>query len=162
MKNKIRRKILKRAVYGGPIVWFTPVITSVVLPLHAQTSGMVFVVGEEGPCGGIVFEISNGGLNGKEAAPVDQVASDWNGAVTSTNDYVLGACVDWYLPSQDELNLVYFNLYQMGLGNFGIDIGYWSSTVDTGGDALVYDFDDGGQNFDTKTETKRVRAVRAF
>ena len=40
----------------------------------------VYAVGDTGPAGGIVFSISNGGINGLEAAPVDQddgIGAEW-------------------------------------------------------------------------------------
>jgi hypothetical protein len=55
MKNLTRRKVLKGAMYGGPIVWFTPIITSVMLPLRAQVTPARYAVGEAGPCGGLIF-----------------------------------------------------------------------------------------------------------
>lgn len=77
-----RRKLLKSIVAGsGAIVaekslpesWSKPVVDSVILPAHAQTSTETFyAIGDTGPGGGIVFIISNGGLNGMEAAPTDQ------------------------------------------------------------------------------------------
>ena len=35
---------------------------------------------------------------------------------------------DWYLPSIDELTLMYSNLHKKGIGNFNADKEYWSST----------------------------------
>lgn len=41
-----------------------------------------YAIGDTGPAGGIVFYVTNGGINGLEAAPVDQIAAAWgcNGA----------------------------------------------------------------------------------
>ena len=41
-----------------------------------------------------------------------------------------GGFKDWFLPSIDELALMYQNLYQRGLGGFNEDMGYWSSSFD--------------------------------
>jgi len=38
---------------------------------------VVYEVGDTGPAGGIVFYVSNEGLNGLEAAPVDQGSAEW-------------------------------------------------------------------------------------
>jgi hypothetical protein len=37
-----------------------------------------YAIGDTGPAGGIVFHVTNGGLNGLEAAPVDQGTAPWN------------------------------------------------------------------------------------
>jgi len=44
--------------------------------------------------------------------------------------YDFGGFKDWFLPSIDELALMYQNLYQRGLGNFVKDRSYWSSSFD--------------------------------
>jgi len=69
---------------------------------------------------------------------------------------------DWYLPSRDELDLMYKNLKQKGLGNFSGEW-YWSSSQDHNRDAWSYNFNNGSQNATTyKLNTYSVRAVRAF
>jgi len=73
---------------------------------------------------------------------------------------------DWFLPSRDELNLMYVNLHKKGLGGFQNEA-YWSSSQY---DAYNFDcvwyqyFHIGLQQhslFD-KNDPFRVRAVRAF
>jgi len=44
---------------------------------EARKAKGVYMIADTGPCGGIVFYISNGGLNGLEAAPSDQRAVPW-------------------------------------------------------------------------------------
>jgi hypothetical protein len=71
---------------------------------------------------------------------------------------------DWFLPSRDELNLMYINLKQQGVGGLANDY-YWSSSEYTqysSGGAWVQGFGDGGQSVNGKNYTQRVRAVRAF
>jgi hypothetical protein len=75
--QKQRRELLKRVGIAAPTIWVTPVVMSVALPAHAQTSSTVYELCDIGPGGGIVFQISNGGLNGLEAAPSDQPISAW-------------------------------------------------------------------------------------
>ncbi len=67
-----------------PDAWTSPVVDSVILPAHAQTSPTVYAIGDTGPCDGIVFYITNGGLNGLEAAPSDQGTAAWGCSGTST------------------------------------------------------------------------------
>ncbi|NCG04663.1 MAG: DUF1566 domain-containing protein [Bacteroidetes bacterium] len=82
-------------------------------------------------------------------------------------DLTLGGYSDWFLPSYDELNLMYENIGpgdELGLGdigNFGSNV-YWSSTEIDNVFAWFQFFDNGGQNGVDKYYTFNVRAVRAF
>lgn len=78
-----------------------------------------------------------------------------------------GGYDDWFLPSKDELNLIYENLHLEGLGDFTEDEGYWSSSEEPGeGDehfVWVQYFGTGSQNPTSKSPGEmRVRAVRSF
>ena len=74
---------------------------------------------------------------------------------------VLNGYSDWFLPSKDELNLMYQNLNQAGLGAFANDW-YWSSTENNSSNAWLQNFSDGGQVSGSKGTNKYVRAVRVF
>jgi hypothetical protein len=70
---------------------------------------------------------------------------------------------DWFLPSEEELNLMYTNLHLAGLGNFsGV---YWSSTETDAGNAKTIDFATGTTSSTAKIPIPniiQVRAVRYF
>ena len=74
---------------------------------------------------------------------------------------------DWWLPSKDELNEMYVNLFLKGLGGFD-NVYYWSSTSedesdDDGSYAWGQFFKKGFQNVSfKKTGLNSVRAIRAF
>jgi TolB-like protein len=69
---------------------------------------------------------------------------------------------DWFLPSKEELNLMYVNLKAKGLGDFQ-NKWYWSSSQYSDYGAWIQRFGDGGQDgYDGKNEVNCVRAVRAF
>ncbi len=75
---------------------------------------------------------------------------------------------DWYLPSKQELNLMYQNRAIIdatattnGGAAFASDY-YWSSTELNSSFAWYYDFGSGGSLDPTKSNSYRVRAVRAF
>lgn len=77
-----------------------------------------------------------------------------------------GGKTDWYLPSFDELNLLYLQRYQMGRFSFG---GYWSSSEGFANLAWTQDFVNGTklskggfQNSTGKSNAFSVRPVRAF
>jgi len=73
-----------------------------------------------------------------------------------------GVYDDWFLPSKDELNLMYENLYLKGLGEFA-DGYYWSSSESsTATTAFIQLFSNGWQGYTSKKEAHWVRAVRAF
>jgi len=72
-----------------------------------------------------------------------------------------GGYRDWFLPSKDELDLMYKNLKQKGLGGFGNNY-YWSSSQDSNSDAWQQWFSDGYQYRYGKVNTCSVRAIRAF
>jgi hypothetical protein len=68
---------------------------------------------------------------------------------------------DWFLPSKDELNLMYQNLKRKGLGDFS-NSWYWSSSESYSYDAWYQFFSVGRQDYGDKSDTLSVRAVRAF
>jgi len=81
-------------------------------------------------------------------------------AANIADNYTLNGYDDWFLPSKDELSL----LYQQKdvVGGFTTDY-YWSSTEVNNGTALMQQFvGNGFQGGYGKDFTLRVRAVRAF
>jgi hypothetical protein len=74
-----------------------------------------------------------------------------------------GGYSDWYLPSKDELNLLYLN--RISAGNNFADNQYWSSSEVSFGmytHAWYQFFTDGGQGPEGKNYQKGVRAIRSF
>ncbi|MCL2211192.1 MAG: DUF1566 domain-containing protein [Treponema sp.] len=68
---------------------------------------------------------------------------------------------DWFLPSKDELDLMYKNLKAKGLGGFKDDW-YWSSSQFSSSDAWIQVFSNGNQRSSYKGSTLYVRAIRVF
>lgn len=81
---------------------------------------------------------------------------------------VINGFTGWFLPSRDELALLYKNLKATGASDFGAcgvgdNFSYWTSTQQTADMANHIDFADlGRQHYDDKDFPRRVRAVRAF
>ena len=84
-----------------------------------------------------------------------------------------GGCSDWFLPSKDELNLIYTNLVEAGVGVFPGGGIFWSSSEGSDENpeftdhysqyyAWVQGFYNGKQFRYTKEDSSDVRAVRAF
>lgn len=73
-----------------------------------------------------------------------------------------GGYDDWFLPSKGELNLMYQNLHQEGIGGFAVH-GYWSSSEYSSDAAWNQGFDNTGDQYDYGKEYgDKVRAARAF
>ncbi len=77
-------------------------------------------------------------------------------------ELVLGGQSDWFLPSIDELNLMYNNMYINNIGN--LTGSYWSSSASEtiSHEAYVYGIQDGYIGNMWKNQNAYVRAVRAY
>jgi len=77
---------------------------------------------------------------------------------------------DWFLPSKDELNLMYHTLHLHGIGHFGQGSGidpwmnwdYCSSSQSDINHIWGHSFDTGIQTFYGKHSYSRIRAIRSF
>ncbi len=82
-------------------------------------------------------------------------------AALTASGYSGGGFSDWFLPSRDELNLMYTHLHCQGLASFAADH-YWSSSQYNSSNAWRQNFANGTQANLAKSDSYRVRAVRAF
>jgi hypothetical protein len=91
-------------------------------------------------------------------------------AAQAVDTLVVNGFDDWFIPSQDELNYMWGNLHQHGLGSF-YDGWYWSSTFHNqyglhssrSHDHFVSeDFSSGTQRLAGPGEQRLVRACRQF
>jgi hypothetical protein len=73
-----------------------------------------------------------------------------------------GGYSDWFMPSKDELNLMYVELKAHGVGGFNGSAGYWSSSELDFQTAAYQGFSGGGQSSNYKHSTYPIRAARAF
>jgi hypothetical protein len=95
-----------------------------------------------------------------------QGATETSYAAGLARAYTGGGYTDWFLPSKDELNLMYLNratINTTAASNSGSDFSnwyYWSSTEDDVSSAWNQGFN--GEGFLDKDNTFSVRAVRAF
>jgi hypothetical protein len=95
-------------------------------------------------------------------------------AVWFCDTYEVNGFDDWFLPSQDELNYMYGNLYMRNLGNFSAEW-YWSSSIYmpynqafvqamhfTDGRTLGHSNSNLAPNLSTSGPKYRIRPVRQF
>jgi hypothetical protein len=123
--------------------------------------GLSLKIGDIGTGGGIVFYIE-----GKKAYEVSENLGEanWETAMSMAKSFRGGGYSDWYLPTIDELNLVYQNLRKSGIisGNSC----HWSSTTfyDHRSYYKYLRFYDGYISFTNSPNdySFSVRAIRAF
>ncbi len=153
--------------------------------------GDIYAIGEDGPAGGKVFYITDGGLHGLEAAPVDQASGAWgcygttisgaDGTAVGTGAQntadILAGCSDAGTVAEiaDAYTLGGYNdwflpskdelnelyLQKDVVGGFASDF-YWSSSESNSYRAWTQVFTNGDQYDVNKGSALRVRAVRAF
>ena len=117
-------------------------------------------VGSKGPGDGIVFF-----AEGDQFMECSGELGDttWTAALAAASNYKGGGFTNWRLPNRGELDLLYKNLEQKGLGGFSRDW-YWSSTDDAANKSYAFaqDFYNGQQGNLLKTSLCGVRAIRFY
>jgi len=107
------------------------------------------------------------GAGKQNTADIIASCSDAQSAAALCANLSLNGVTGWFLPSRDELALMYANLQATGVSDFGArradNFSYWASTQATTDMAHHIDFADAGrQHYDDKDYPRRVRAIRAF
>jgi hypothetical protein len=111
--------------------------------------------------GGTDTAIGTGKRNTELIAAFLRRTGERNRAAQLCDSLVFEGYDDWFLPSKDELDLMYKNLKAKGQGEFGNGL-YWSSSGYDINGAWGQDFSGGRQPANLKDSTNSVRAVRAF
>jgi len=128
-------------------------------------------IGGIGPSGGIIFfdkGFFGDGWRYLEAAPANrEFNARWNNAHQQCAQLNINGFIGWRLPTKEELDLMYKNLKQEGLGGFQAgryydSFWYWSSSELNNHNAWRQNFSDGKQSANLKRDDDRVRAVRSF
>ncbi len=99
------------------------------------------------------------GTGAANTAAIVAGCGEANTAAKVADAYVLNGYTDWYLPSRDELDLLYA---QKGVVGVYDTTYYWSSSEVYSDGAWFQDFGTGGQGYSIKLQPHPVRAVRAF
>ncbi len=111
--------------------------------------------------GGTSTRIGSGKMNTEKIVNYLNRHGGSGKAAQLCDDLSYGGYTDWFLPSKDELDLMYKNLHRKGLGGFA-DGTYWSSSEGINHSAWYQYFGSGRQGTHLKNLDLRVRAVRAF
>lgn len=99
------------------------------------------------------------GTGAQNTADILAGCSESGIAARIAHDYTLNGYTDWFLPSKDELNLLYQQ--EIVVGGFATG-SYWSSTESSSYNAWGQNFLFGSQASLNKANALGVRAVRAF
>lgn len=134
-------------------------------PNNLDSKVQKYKIGNKGPAGGYIFYDKSNYTSGwqyLEAAPEDiNKVCDWKEANSVCKNLIVYGFKDWFLPSKDELNLMYKNLHKEGIGGFADD-DYWSSSEGSAFNAWKQYFNNGIQYLTNKDFNLRVRAARMF
>jgi hypothetical protein len=101
------------------------------------------------------------GSGASNTATIIEAQGEGSYAASVASAYDGGGFNDWFLPSKDELYLMYTNLKLEDLGGFSNSL-YWSATEYNDSNTWAQNFNNGSKNGLIKYSSKDVRAVRAF
>src|SRR5690554_2218890 len=144
--------------------------------------GIVFYIyiGSDGNQHGLIVNKNESTAQWESSYTTINATRSWDGAYntglmtsspasTYVNDLTDGGFTDWYLPSIDELSILWNNRFHannaLNTGGFTLlsnTAFYWSSTEYNASSAFSFLFNDGFAYSSAKSNIYTVRAVRAF
>jgi hypothetical protein len=144
--------------------------------------GIVFYIylDQNGDQRGLIVNKNESTQNWQNSGTTTNAKRSWDGvyntglmtgspAATYVNGLTDGGFTDWYLPSIDELSILWHNRFHannaLNAGGFTLlspSANYWSSTEMSATYAAYFNFDFGYASSIYKPITYSVRAVRAF
>ena len=128
------------------------------LHIYPQTNATSeYLIGGTGPAGGTIFAISRE-YAWEVSEPLGHMT--WDKAFKSCPEYHSGGYNDWYLPTKDELENIYYNLVKPGLLHDHKT--YWSSNQEESMALWGYNFKKGRPGLYGASKKLEVRAVRCF
>src|SRR5690554_1566998 len=137
-------------------------------------------IGSDGNQHGLIVNKNESTAQWQSSGTTTNATRSWDGvyntglmtsspAANYVNGLTDGGFTDWYLPSIDELSILWHNRFHannaLNAGGFTLlsnTAYYWSSTEDSATDALCFLFNRGYSSSYGKSYTYSVRAVRAF
>jgi hypothetical protein len=144
---------------------------------QSKDGGIIFNIykGSDGLEHGLIVALTESSAQWQNPSSLVNADRSWDGAYNTnlmTNSpaktYVTGLGEGWYLPSIDELSILWHNRFYVNTalfngGNTLLSTNYWSSTEFNAGVAWPFTFYYGTPSADnSKMLTYSVRAIRAF
>jgi hypothetical protein len=117
--------------------------------------------GTLGETGATATALGSGNAN---TTTIVNAQGDGSYAAKACYDLVLGGYSDWYLPSQDELHIMFLNRNLIGGFDSTFDVYYWTSSEYDSGMSFMetFFFSNGYMGFQAKHVPLKVRPVRSF
>jgi hypothetical protein len=154
--------------YGGIVFWVDPNDNThgLVCALQDQSAGIQWYNGDYKTTGATATAIGTGSANTNTIIS-EQGQTQTAYAAGLAIAYRGGGYTDWFLPSKDELNIMFINratINSTATANSGSNFStyYWSSTEYDKDNAWGHGFTNDYRYFFVKDATLIVRAVRAF
>jgi len=164
--------------YKGGLIFYLDTINGNGMVAAANDFETDFIWGKEGR-DSPAPTVWDGNHDAYEGADIGHGISNTDSIVTIDNEMELGfvtaaeACYnsteegfdDWFLPSRAEMNRIYLNLKEKGVGNFPTNSNsdvYWTSTEHGVNSAWVITMNSGSQSFANKETANHTRAAREF
>ena len=141
---------------GGIVFWLDGNGGGLISALSDQSAGIQWSIGNNIIIG-TATGIGTGSANTNAIISNQGIGTSY--AAGLANAYTGGGYTDWFLPSKDELNLMF--LQKSLIGGFSTNW-YWSSTEADGGSSMRQSFNTGQQHWNGKAANYPIRAVRAF
>ncbi len=172
-------KIANTIIYGDEISFNTKKFTLAIGENYE--GGIVFYIDNTNIHGYVVAPVDQGqfewgcsgffiggtgssiGVGSYNSNLINTTCQPFNGATRKCESLILNDKSDWYLPSKNELNLIYQNLYLKNLGSLS-NGAYWSSTESSANNAWRQNFTlaTPNQTIASKIDNNYVRAIRSF
>lgn len=144
--------------------------------------GIVFYIYSDanGDQRGLIVNKNESGAQWQSSSTITNATRSWDGlyntglmtdspAASYVNGLTDGGFTDWYLPSIDELSILWHNRFHVNnaLNGGGFTLlsnvlSYWSSTERNNSTAFGFRFEGGDGGHSWKFDSIRVRAIRAF
>ena len=124
-------------------------------------SGITSIQQSSWGCYGALIPNANGvsvGTGQANTTSICKACSEW-GVARQCNEWAAGGYNDWFLPSIDELKLMYELRVEIGDFNDG---DYWSSTQKDSNNAMVLSFFKGEKFSIEKRSGANLMSIRAF